>query len=269
MTITEKPIFLALKNAHEHDKNITFDEGPHIYEVNGDRSFISCTTWIHSHFSHFDANKIVNDILKKKEMNDPTYKYYGMSRKEIIDSWDKNRDLASGAGTKMHYDIECYYNDIPVKNDSIEFTYFKDFLRDHMHLEAYRTEWCVYYEEIKLSGSIDMVFKDKNTDEFYIYDWKRVKEISFESFKNKCSVTKEISNLPDSNFWHYSLQLNTYKAILEEKYGLKIKGLYLVCLHPDNPLKTYEKIEAQDLSKEVNALFEVRRQKIEQIKMEE
>jgi hypothetical protein len=76
------------------------------------------------------------------------------------------------------------------------------------------------------------------------------------------AVTPCILHLPDTNFWHYSLQLNTYKAILEEKYGIVIEGLYLVACHPDNPSKTYDKIECMDLAKEVRDLFEYRRQSL-------
>ena len=76
------------------------------------------------------------------------------------------------------------------------------------------------------------------------------------------STTSCISHLPDTNFWHYSLQLNTYKAILESKYNKKITALYLVRLHPDNPKKTYELIKCADLSNEIADLFELRRNEL-------
>jgi hypothetical protein len=69
--------------------------------------------------------------------------------------------------------------------------------------------------------------------------------------------------LPDTNFWHYALQLNTYKKILETKYGKRVTGLYLVCMHPDNPYKNYERIEVPFLETELDALFEYRRQQVE------
>ena len=50
---------LAEKNFHPRDEFITFDEGPHIYTVHGDSSFTSVTTWVHSHFSHFDADAVI------------------------------------------------------------------------------------------------------------------------------------------------------------------------------------------------------------------
>ena len=80
-----------------------------------------------------------------------------------------------------------------------------------MNLEAYRTEWNVFHEEMKLSGSIDMLYKDTNNGEFYIYDWKRSKGIEFDSAFGKTAKTQCIKHVPDTNFWHYSLQLNVYR----------------------------------------------------------
>jgi hypothetical protein len=49
---------------------------------------------------------------------------------------------------------------------------------------------------------------------------------------------------------------------LEDKYAKKIDKLYLVCLHPDNQYKTYERIEVPSLQNELDALFELRLQQI-------
>ena len=68
--------------------------------------------------------------------------------------------------------------------------------------------------------------------------------------------------MPDSNFWHYALQLNTYKAILERKYDKRVTDLYLVRLHPDAEEKTYELIKLPDLSKEISELFEERKKEV-------
>jgi len=92
-----------------------------------------------------------------------------------------------------------------------------------------------------------------------IYDWKRCEAIVNESFDGKTALTPCISHLPDTNFWHYSLQLNTYKKILETKYDKKVVGLFLVRLHPDNPYKTYERIEVPILEKEMEDLFRERK----------
>ena len=93
--------------------------------------------------------------------------------------WDNNRDQASGAGTKMHYDIECYYNNMDVKNDSTEFKWFLEFddwVRANTNMIPYRTEMIVWDKELKLCGSIDMLYENE-FGELELYDWKRCKEI--------------------------------------------------------------------------------------------
>jgi len=55
------------------------------------------------------------------------------------------------------------------------------------------------------------------------------------------------------------LQLNTYKSILEEKYNVKIKDMYLVHLHPDSEEKNYELFKVHDLSLEVSELLQERK----------
>jgi hypothetical protein len=259
------PLSLSIRNAHPRDEHISFEEGPHIYTVLGERgTYKSVTTWNHSHFEEFDGEAIVERILKgSRWANDPTYKYYKKSKETILGEWEINRVAASGAGTKMHFDIEMFYNDVPVENDSIEFKFFHDFRRDFPELVPYRTEWMVYYEELKLSGSIDMVFFDTAKQEYLIYDWKRSKEIVFDNVYGRHAKTACISHLPDTNFWHYSLQLNTYKMILQDKYGLKIGGMFLVVLHPNQ--NTYARIPCSDLTPELALLKEVRLQEVQRL----
>ena len=115
----------------------------------------------------------------------------------------------------------------------------------------------VYYEELKFSGSIDMIFENPDGT-LQIYDWKRCEEIRHEASFGKYATTPCISHLPDTNFWHYALQLNVYKTILEHKYGKKITDLYLVCMHPDNKYKNYQRIQVPFLDKEIEELFKLR-----------
>ena len=252
--------YLANLNHHPRDDFITFDEGPHIYTVHGDSSFTSVTTFIHSNFSHFDSNTTVNKILSgNKWMNDSNYKYYQKSKEEILQMWEDKRDSAAKAGTKLHYDIECYYNKCPNENNSIEYQYFNNFVKDFPDLKPFRTEWMVYYEEYKLSGSIDMIFENEDGT-LEIYDWKRSEEFKYEdTYNNKTSPTPCLNHLPDTNFWHYSLQLNMYKTIIEHKYDKKVTGLYLVRIHPDDAYKNYERVLVPFLDKEINNLLEYRK----------
>ena len=147
-------------------------------------------------------------------------------------------------------------------NNSTEYKYFLKFYEDYKHLIPYRTEMLVYDEELQLAGSIDMIFQCSDGN-YEIYDWKRSKEIVKNSKWNKWSKNSIISHLPDTNYWHYALQLNIYKAILIKKYGMTVTNLYLVSLHPDN--KAYIRIPVVDLQGEVLQLFNERLLNLEKI----
>lgn len=260
---------LSTKNPHERDSRITFEPVEHKYTIDADpaTAYTSVTTWVHGHFREFDSDDIIKRMMASRNWKQS--QYYGMTADQIKASWDTNRDAAAAAGTAMHYNIECYYNGLPVPPDDAEapeFRYFLQFQTEHAtHLRPYRTEWTVFDEAVRISGSIDMVYEnlDPATGEpdgtLSIYDWKRCKEIKKVPFGAKdYSTNKTIAHIPDTNYWHYCLQLNTYKAILQRCYGKRVTDLYLVCLHPDNKNRSYQCIQVVDLQSEVAALFEER-----------
>ena len=240
-------------NSHPRDNRIFFDEEPHIYYVDDKKVGTSCTTLIHTFFPSFNEKEVSKNCVKY-HFNNETSKYYQKSQNDILNMWEDNRKEAAEKGTFMHKSIELFYNDEPYDNSNIEFKYFEKFFTDNPHLEAYRTEWEVYDEELDLAGSIDMVYKNKDTNNFDIYDWKRSKEIKKDSRDNAFSP---IDHIPNSNFWQYSLQLNIYKYILEKNYNIKIGDLYLVVLHPNH--YTYRKIKAPLLADEVFSITETRK----------
>ena len=284
-----KPVLtnvLANRNHHPRDDNIQFFEEGHKYVIKSDpdSKYTSVTTWNHSHFPHFDADGVITNMMKGKNWKEG-HKYWGMTAEEIKAQWSANGASVSGLGTDMHFEIECFMNDKRMQcqythkelydiynidyikksrhdDKSLEWKYFIEFVKDCPDLKPYRTEWTIYHEELKLAGSIDMVY-EKTDGTLAIYDWKRSKDITRVNNFNKYAVTESICHMPDSNFWHYALQLNTYKAILEQKYDKKITDLYLVRLHPDNEEKTYELIKIPDLSTEINDLFKERINKLQ------
>ena len=271
MALTSTSTLLEHKNPHKRDSNIIFEEKEHKYTICGEEGYTSVTTWIHTHFGHFDADAIISTMMSSKKWTSSPY--YNKTREEIKAEWDKNRDEAANAGTQLHYAIECYYNnvindvidDVKVQDskvqDSKEYNYFMNFVKSNPQLKPYRTEWMVYHEDIKIAGSIDMVYENPDGT-LMIYDWKRSKEIKKTPSFNKYSTTDCISHLPDTNFWHYALQLNIYKAILQEKYGKIVTDLYLVGLHPDNKNNNYILLKVPDLQNEIKDLFELRKTQI-------
>jgi len=271
------PILSAI-NAHPRDKNLVFDEPTHKYTIITDpgSKYTSVTTWNHSHFPHFDADKVIRNMMRGKNWN-PDNKYWGLTAQQIKNQWSQNGAAVSGAGTDLHFDIECFmnqdlvegytHNDIlknfqPNLNTSDEWNYFIEYAKTFPDFKPYRTEWMIYDEELKLAGSIDMVYENPDGT-LSIYDWKRAKEISKVNGFKEHATTECVKHLPNTNYWHYSLQLNTYKTILERQYGKKVTDLYLVRLHPNNSEKTFELIKCADLSQEIADLFDLRKDQIQ------
>ena len=274
---------LSLKNFHPRDKNIQFFEEDHKYIIRTepDVKYTSVTTWNHKHFPIFEADIIIDNMMKSKGWK-KGHKYWDLTPEQIKAQWNSNKDAVSGAGTDLHYEIECFNNDrrfsfnytnkelyeIYMADNkeshefkSLEWKYFINFIKDTPELKPYRTEWTIYHDDVKISGSIDMVYENPDGT-LSIYDWKRAKNITRINTYNKFALSPEICHLPDSNFWHYALQLNTYKAILEQKYGKIIRDLVLVRLHPDAEEKNYELITLPNLSTEIKDLFLERKKQL-------
>ena len=278
-----KPILhnvLSSRNVHSRDKDIQFFEEGHKYVILTEPhvKYTSVTTWNHSHFPHFDADEVITNMMKGRGWKEG-HKYWGLTPEQIKGQWNSNKDAVAGAGTDLHFEIECFNNDQRFSFDysnkelyeiymadnnkiqtskPVEWQYYINFIKDHPDLKPYRTEWLIYHEDVKISGSIDMVYENQDGT-LSIYDWKRSKNITRINNFNNFALSAPVCHLPDSNFWHYALQLNTYKTILEEKYGKTIKDLFLVRLHPDAEEKNYELIPLPNLSREIKELFTERK----------
>ena len=171
---------LQTNNAHIRDKNIKFYEPTHTYTIIPDAKskYKSVTTWNHSHFPHFDADDIIKKMMRSKGWKEG-HKYWGLTAAQIKAQWSANGAAVSGAGTNMHFDIECFMNNPDIKfpdykhsdllenylekgetpNITLEWQYFMNYVKDTLHLKPYRTEWTIYHEDLKLAGSIDMIYE--------------------------------------------------------------------------------------------------------------
>ena len=249
---------LGFLNKHPRDKEVRFVEKTHTYYVKGStKGIVSTTGFVHAFFPHFDPIATIKKM--KAAPTWPESPYFGMTDQEIADKWSSSGKEASGAGTNMHLAIEQYLNgahnriEEAVKTTK-EWTYFMNFWRDvSQDLEPYRTEWEVWDEEHKLTGSIDMIFKRKDGD-FAVYDWKRSKEIKMDNpFQ---SGLGPMTHLPDVNYWHYTLQLNVYRWFLQKHYGLKVTELAIVIFHPNN--SNYQIFKLNILDDEIQDMLDAR-----------
>ena len=255
---------LAIDNFHPKDKYIIFEEESHTYTINGNSNYKSVTTWIHQYFPSFNARNVIMKMKKGRNWN-PSNKYYHMTDREIMDEWSCNGKEAAELGTFMHNNIEDLYNGLDFDDqflESKEARLFLEYLSENPY-RPYRTEWRIYSEEHLLAGSIDMIYHDPfNPGKFIICDWKRCKEIKTE---NKYEKGFGILNCLDHcNYWHYSLQLNVYKYILENYYDIEIIGMFLVILHPNQ--EKYIKMNLPDMKPFMEALFTIRLKEVKEVR---
>ena len=234
---------LARKNTHRRDSSIQFEESRHIYTVNGtSNGYVSVTKLIHCFFPVFNADAVIRKMMAGKNWS--SHKHFGKTANEIAALWKKDGRESSEAGTKLHLAIERFLDAYPTPVPSpttTEWTYFQTFWSTlGLDLEPYRLEWPVWVEELKLAGAIDCVFRRKSDGAFFIYDWKRSKDIS------------RVNNFNE---------LNLYRWILETYYDIPIAGMYLIVLHPDN--KSYKRYELNRLEDEIGGILEARRAGIE------
>ena len=214
------------------------DPTTHTYVLENDR-YTSVTTLVHMCFQAFDADA----ILKKMKIT-PTSKYYGMTKEEIKQLWQENAEEAQQQGTHMHAIIERYYkNELITEEEKQlpEIKYFMEFTKV-FHLIPYGIELCIFSKTVHLAGTIDFVAQNADGS-LDIYDWKRANHIELQNPYNKYSHV--VTHIPDTNFWHYTLQLNLYKYLLETEYKKKVNKMFLVSFHPAN--MSYFKYEVSDI----------------------
>ncbi len=243
---------LREKNPHPRDARISFVEPTHTYFIDGSSDgYISSTTLVHSLFPAFDADVVIGKMMRSKRWTSSPY--FGRSPDDIKKGWDLNRDAAAAAGTAMHENIEMFYNGEPHETSSKEFRLFTRFREDFPRLEPYRTEWEIFDEVAMVAGSVDMIYRDpEDPGAIIVADWKRSKEIKRSNRWQRGSDALT-SHLDDCNLVHYSLQLALYKNILENRYGMRVTGTFLVVLHPGQD--SYVKLDTLDMDETVQRIL--------------
>ena len=237
---------LAIINGHTRDNHIYMDEPTHTYYLDGKPISISGTGFLHLYFEPFDGPNMAEKTARSAK---PGTKYFGKTSQEILNMWENN----TNQGTVMHKNIEDFWNGlIPISEigDRNRFGLFQmcyGWLKQ-IGLEPYRTEWIIYDKDYDLAGSIDFVARNKKTGNFWIIDWKRSTALRRDSFRGKCGMGP-CADIPDCNGFHYQIQVNLYRHILEKHYGIQVEQCCVINLNPE--LKTYDLLMADDLQDKV------------------
>ena len=227
---------------YEQDADIDFEPDEHIYIYKGIKRMLPVSSLIAYFFEEFQA-------LPQAENQ---WRYKGTPVEESLDKWAKSGRMASEVGTFVHLQTENYFqrgyfetecrlqfgSDTEVVSVEQEKLHFLHFIRDYQ-IEPYRQEWPVYDKELNIAGTIDLICQNDD-GEYTIYDWKRSSKVVnaqgqpiVEAFRGRMSYNG--ISLPDTSFYHYCIQQNLYRYMLERHYGIKVKSMNLVVLCPDYP----------------------------------
>ena len=197
------------------NNQITLDRDAHVYKLenNTDLEFISVTTFIDKFFEKFDAIAIAKKLVSNNR------KYMDMTVEELLQQWKESADY----GTKVHEELE---NFILHKTPLIEQKSIQgiQWLKSYLVKSNFKifTEVIIYSEEIGISGTIDLLLLNQDTNEYVLMDWKTSKRIDTKSYQNKRGIHPATEDVEDTKFNHYALQLSLYRYLLETYYGLKI-----------------------------------------------
>ena len=242
-------------NAFEQDQHVIFERLSHVYSIDGIQ-YKAVSNLISELFPVFDSYYWA-DIKANQR---------GVNTQQVIEEWDAKGQEAREAGVFLHQQIEnhfleqplCHqyhfqYNGVFVNIDKTidiqtEFGFFKRFINDHP-VTPFRTEWKIFDRSTKIAGTIDLICK--NGDGYDIYDWKRSEKIHKPN-PYQCGLGG-LSHLQDTSLNHYKLQQNLYRYILENQYGLHIKSMKLVVLHPI--FDSYEIIDVERMDREINTII--------------
>lgn len=234
---------LAARNGHARDARVRFDEGPHVYYVDGTAIGASVTGLLKEvEGDPFDAEAV---SLRKSRWPDERYnagvdragKWIPMTPKAIRAQWDLARDL----GTDLHARIEKHLNgEVVCVKDTHAHQNLEEFLQAMRWiaacgLEPYRTEWVIFDEDADVAGSIDFVARDPATGALVIIDWKRCRNgddvYRFSSRRDGVMLKPPLDHLPDTTLSHWAAQVNLYRIILERHYAVVISRMQMVCVY--------------------------------------
>ena len=251
---------------YEQDADIDFEPDEHIYIYKGIKRMLPVSSLIAYFFEEFQA-------LPQAENQ---WKYKGTPVEESLDKWAKAGRIASEVGTFVHLQTENYFqrgffetecqlqfgSDTEVISVEQEKLHFLHFIRDYQ-IEPYRQEWPVYDKDLNIAGTIDLICQDDD-GEYTIYDWKRSSKVVnaqgqpiVEAFRGRMSYNG--ISLPDTSFYHYCIQQNLYRYMLERHYGIRVKSMNLVVLSPDYP--TYYAVPVPKMDQIVQQIVTICQQK--------
>lgn len=207
------------------EKKLKFNKKSHTYKI-GKQKLTSVTKFVHSFFPPFDERKMAKIVAMSR-----TRKGVKTTMRDVLKEWRQ----VSADGTRTHAEIEEWVikGDLDVASCTTKALYGVQWLQGAGINGLLKPELKLHDTELGLAGTADLcIIENDPMGGVYvsIIDWKTNKAIKKDGYE-KCTnpITKDI---PNANYYQYTLQLSTYAYMLERQ-GYKTNKLILVHLTND------------------------------------
>lgn len=211
--------------------DLVFEEKAHTYHVNG-VPFPSVSSLIKEHETPVDFDLIAERVAIRNNK----------TKSQVQREWDKIKDDACALGSETHLYAENYDGtQEPINNLQFAAKKFFDELPEYYIILS--KELRMYSKAFKYAGTADLVLFDTRDNSLVIADFKTNKDL-FKSFHQLQGI---FSDLEQSNFNKYQLQLSYYQIMLEQT-GVDVSNRVIIWLQRDGTYKVYQ---TEDYTKEL------------------
>lgn len=257
------------------DGRCTFYEEGHKYTLELKKELIVCksvTSMVGEHFEPFDAKAVAKKMADfQKIKNGRKFKkgeeITALDRKKATQKyWRKEWEESALHGTRVHEALENYVNkeedtshlkeqrDFKKYEQGVKFLhwFFEEHLEVSLDSVKFYAEVIVYNEQYQVAGQIDLLANVN--DKYYIIDWKTSRKIAMKGYNGKKGVSEVTKDLDSCEYIKYSLQLETYKQIIDKD----VDSCYIVHLMEDD-FQTYQ---SKELDSHVKSILQQRLEEV-------
>lgn len=258
-----------------YTNKLIFLEGPHEYYLDGVQYM--CVSDVTHKYKPVTGEQMAENCVKKWQKDqDPSYKYYGLTKEEILAQWAVKSGHACEFGTEVHAFGESMFYYMIGEPEKI-LPECADKFRDgiphptSLHEEAVVKFWEDIPEtfvpvlaETKVfnrngtpyAGTFDILFyyvdeKNPQKSGLVIFDYKTNEDL-YKNFRGQ-KLLWPFNDMLDMSYSYYTLQLGCYQVPLEN-LGYKVIGRRLIWLRPDG---TYDSVKVNGVSDRIREALDI------------
>jgi len=231
-------------------KNLALDEATHTYKLGSHTFKYSVTEFIGKFCQPFDKNHWSKFVANRDKI----------TQEEVLAQWEERARFSSEKGNLFHQYMEDLIHNfmnemnqgLPYDNPQLKekaMCFFQEVIETRRIIPI-AVEKSLFDLELDIAGTLDF-FGINAQGEYIILDWKTNREIKKENKFSK--MLSPFEAFDDCNFYHYSLQLNIYRYILEKHCNITIPYLYFIWFNESE--SRYKLFKCFDMRESLKKLF--------------